>query len=407
METQSCAGLVLRLHSQYTACPAILPATVMTTRPRLHRFIASLLATCAWLAFLPSEAQAQPRQPGWEIGGVLDLATSSHAIAFGQRDKGAGLGHSDVSLRGPLGRALAAQLTLAAHTHDGKLEAGLEEAWVETRALPAGLQLRAGRFAAQVGRLNEQHPHADDFVERPLLHRAFLGGHWFDDGLRLNWTAPTAVYLRLGAEALRGHQLVHEAVSARTPGAFTLSARAGGDLGVGSSWQLGLSWLHNRREAEPEDPAAAHAHESHGARFSGRRTALVDLTWKWSPQGNNRQRQLAVSTEIARVRGINRHDNGAQRHAAGTLAVVWRHSQAWEFGARADWLLADHPHLTDFEPLRLREQALMVAWKPTHAQALRLQFTTQRDALDVEDAARRAVQLQYVLSFGAHGAHSY
>jgi hypothetical protein len=381
----------------------------MFIRPRPTCPIVTLLATCAVLASLSSgaQAQAQPRQPDWQLGGVLDVAASSREIAFGQRDKGLGLGHNDVSLRGPLGRALSAQFTLAAHTHDSKLEAELEEAWVETRTLPAGLQLRLGRFASQVGRLNEQHPHADDFVERPLLHRAFFGGHWFDDGLRLNWTAPTPVYLRLGAEVLRGQQLVHEVASARSPGALTLNARAGGDLGVGSSWQLGLSWLHNRREAEPEDPAAPHEHEAHGAHFSGKRTALVDLTWKWAPQGNNRQRQLAISTEIARIRGINRHDTGTQRHAAGTLAVVWRHTQAWEFGLRADWLLADHPHLSDFEPLRLREQALMVAWKPTHAQALRLQFTTQRDALDVDDAARRSVQLQYVLSFGAHGAHSY
>lgn len=389
--------------------PCSLFLIAMVIRPRPICPIVTLLATCAVLAGLSSgtQAQAQPRQPDWQLGGVLDVAASSREIAFGQRDKGLGLGHSDVSLRGPLGRALSAQFTLAAHTHDSKLEAELEEAWVETRTLPAGLQLRLGRFASQVGRLNEQHPHADDFVERPLLHRAFFGGHWFDDGLRLNWTAPTPVYLRLGAEVLRGQQLVHEVASARSPGALTLNARAGGDLGVGSSWQLGLSWLHNRREAEPEDPAAPHEHEAHGAHFSGKRTALVDLTWKWAPQGNNRQRQLAISTEIARTRGINRHDTGTQRHAAGTLAVVWRHTQAWEFGLRADWLLADHPHLSDFEPLRLREQALMVAWKPTHAQALRLQFTTQRDALDVDDAARRSVQLQYVLSFGAHGAHSY
>jgi len=381
----------------------------MATRLRPTHASAALLATCAALAGLAPRAHAQGplHQPGWELGGVFDVAATSREIAFGQRGQGLGLGHSDVSLRGPLGRALSAQFTVAAHTHEGQLEAELEEAWVETRTLPAGLQLRLGRFASQVGRLNEQHPHADDFSERPLLHRAFFGGHWFDDGLRLNWTAPTPVYLRLGAEVLRGHQLVHEAVSARSPGAVTLNARTGGDLGAGSSWQLGLSWLHNRREAESEDPAAPHEHEAHGAHFSAKRTTLVDLTWKWAPQGNNRQRQLAVSTEIARMDGINRYDTGTQRHTGGTLAVVWRHTQSWEFGLRTDWLLADHPHLTDFEPLRLREQALMVAWKPTHAQALRLQFTTQRDALDVDSAARRSVQLQYVLSFGAHGAHAY
>jgi hypothetical protein len=88
---------------------------------------------------------------------------------------------------------------------------------VQTRSLPAGFQARLGRFSSQIGYLNEQHPHADDFVERPLLYRALLGGHWFDDGLRLNWTAPTPFYLMVGAEAFRGRQLVKEATQATRP----------------------------------------------------------------------------------------------------------------------------------------------------------------------------------------------
>jgi site-specific recombinase XerD len=55
----------------------------------------------------------------------------------------------------------------------------------------------------------------------------------------------------------------------------------------------------------------------------------------------------------------------------------------------------------------LRERTLMLAWKPSHMQALRLQVTTQRDAVEFESPARRAWQLQYVLAFGAHGAHAF
>jgi hypothetical protein len=56
----------------------------------------------------------------------------------------------------------------------------------------------------------------------------------------------------------------------------------------------------------------------------------------------------------------------------------------------------------------------MVAYKPTHMQTLRLQLTHQRatGANDEGEAvfanpARRSIQLQYVIGFGAHGAHSY
>jgi hypothetical protein len=351
---------------------------------------------------------------------VLDLALNSRELALGQRPQGAGLGHSDLLARGPLGSQLSAQLNLAVHSEVDdaqKLEAGLEEAWVQTRSLPAGFQARLGRFSSQIGYLNEQHPHADDFVERPLLYRALLGGHWFDDGLRLNWTAPTPFYLMVGAEVFRGRQLVKEATPAtqgHRPGAYTLSAKVGGDLGESQSWQAGAAWLLNRREAVVEDPEeeaggeAGHEHEhAHGAKFSGRHTRLFDLAWKWSPQGNNRQEQVKLLLEWAETRRPNAFATAADRHRASSLALVWRFRPEWEVGLRSDWLRASQPHEEGFEPVRLRENAAMLAWKAGHAQTLRLQWTGQRRPVGLEEVASRSVQLQYVLSFGAHGAHAY
>ncbi len=351
----------------------------------------------------------------WQVGAVLDVAATSRALALGQREKGLALGHSDVSLGGSLGPHLSARLTAAAHSHDGKTEIELEEAYLQTRSLPAGLQARVGRFPSQIGYLNEQHPHADDFVERPLLYRAFLGGHWFDDGVRLNWTAPTDVYLRLGAEVFRGRQLIEEAASARSPGATVLSARLGDDWGRSHSWQTGLSWLHNRREAAVHDEHGAggghdhdHGHEghAHGAAFSGKNLVLWDLAWKWAPDGNNSQRQVRVVYERAWVRDLNRHARSSDRHLADHLSVVWRFAPTWEIGARTDWLQARIPHGDHFHAGRLRETSLMLAYKPTHAQSIRLQATSQRNGTGF-DGATHAVQLHYVLSFGAHAAHAF
>ena len=64
-------------------------------------------------------------------------------------------------------------------------------------------------------------------------------------------------------------------------------------------------------------------------------------------------------------------------------------------------------HEDHFDSALLRERSLMLAWKPSHMQSLRLQYTTQRDAVGFENPAKRSVQLQYVLAFGAHGAHAY
>ncbi len=351
---------------------------------------------------------------GWQFGAVLDVTHTTRPLALGARDQGLQLGHSDLTASGSLGSLFKAQLGATFETHDGKLEKGIEEAWFETTRLPVGLQARAGRFASQVGYLNAQHPHADDFIERPLLYRAFLGGHWNDDGLRLNWTAPTPYYLMLGAEAFRGKRLVPETANApQNPGITTVVVKTGADLNRAHSWQLGLSHIRNRREAaveEHEHEAGEGGHDhghAHGAQFSGRKTWMIDATWKWAPGGNNRDQQVRLGFEAARITELNHFATSTDKHEANAITVVWRLHPDWEVGARADWLRARKPHEAHFDSALLRERALMLAWKPSHMQSLRLQYTTQRNAVEFENPAKRSVQLQYVLAFGAHGAHAY
>lgn len=386
---------------------------------------AFLSAAVAALSPEPAAAQTATTTDGWQAGAVLDVAATSRALALGQRPQSLGLGHSDLSAGGPVGRHFEARATGSVHSNEDTLEGHIEEAWLQTRTLPGGLQARAGRFSSQIGYLNEQHPHADDFVERPLLYRAFLGGHWFDDGLRLNWTAPTDLYFRLGAEVFSGKQLVKEAASSRSPGAFVLSAKTGGDMGANQSWQAGLSFLKNRREAaleehdhghEGEEEEGEEGHEeahgeeghdhAHGAAYSGRNMWMAELAWKWAPDGNNARQQLRVSYEFAQVRDLNRYATSDDRHRAHYLSAVWRFAPTWEAGVRHDLLQVSAPHGDHFHDGELRETALMVAWKPSHRQTLRLQYTHQRDRGEFPDATH-AVQLQYVLSFGAHAAHSY
>jgi hypothetical protein len=141
--------------------------------------------------------------------------------------------------------------------------------------------------------------------------------------------------------------------------------------------------------------------------FSGRNTWMVDFTWKWAPGGNPRAQQLRVSVEAARITELNRYADGHDRHEANGGSVVWRFHPAWEVGARSDWLRAREPHGDHFHGVLLRERALMLVYKPSHMQSLRLQWTAQRDAVGFDDASRRTVQLQYVLGFGAHGAHAF
>ncbi|WP_374661551.1 hypothetical protein [Inhella sp.] len=377
-----------------------------------------------WIATLlllaSTTSLAQGKKDSWQFGGVLDITHTTRALELGARDQGLQLGHSDLSATGPVGPWLRAYLGAVVETHDGKLEKGIEEAFLETTALPYGLRARAGRFASQVGYLNQQHQHADDFSERPLLYRAFFGGHWNDDGVRLNMTLPTPFYWMVGGEAFRGKKLVPETWDrVKNPGIATLVTKFGGDLGRSQSWQLGLSYIKSRRVAALEEEhehhddgdeghEEGHEHEhGHGAAFSGRNTRMLDFTWKWAPSGNNREQQVRVSFETARITKINPFSGKGDTHRANALSVVWRFHPSWEVGARTDSLTVAMPHDDHFHKGRLREDALMLAWKPSHMQALRLQYSRQRDAQEFEHPSKRTLQLQWVLAFGGHGAHSF
>jgi hypothetical protein len=391
----------------------------MAERP-LARYLCAALATATCHA-TTAQAQSGPTPPvgsSIQLGAVLDGSFVSRALALGSREEGFGLGHNELTLGAAVDDLWTGRATVVAHRHDGELEFDLEEAFVETVSLPAGLQFRGGRFLSQVGYLNEQHTHTDDFIERPLLYRAFLGSHYLDDGVRLNWVAPTRLYWRSGIEVFSGKQLIQEAEDGSRAGVWALNTRVGGDVGVEHSWQLGMSYLRNRLSAAGEahddhdhDDDHGHDHEHaghvHGASYSGGKMLIADAVWKWAPNGNNRQRQLRLSAEYARVEDINEHSSSGESHRAWYLSAVYRFAPEWEAGVRVDDLQVQEPHGDHFHAGRLKENTVSLTWKRSHFSALRLQWTGQRDRGGFDNAVRSSVQLQYVMNLGAHGAHSF
>ena len=63
-------------------------------------------------------------------------------------------------------------------------------------AAGAALSLKGGRFFSGIGYLNEQHQHAWDFQDAPLVYKAFLGDQLKQDGVQLKWIAPTPIFSR-------------------------------------------------------------------------------------------------------------------------------------------------------------------------------------------------------------------
>ncbi len=81
------------------------------------------------------------------------------------------------------------------HIVFGEDEVELEEAFMTTTSLPGGLEVRAGQYLTEFGRLNSTHPHSWAWIDQPVIASRLLGG----DGSR----AP-------GANTKRGRRKVRQ-----------------------------------------------------------------------------------------------------------------------------------------------------------------------------------------------------
>ena len=313
---------------------------------------------------------------------------------------GFSLGESEISLSSNIDDKFYGQLTLAIESEDGEDGLGVEEAYIDTTALPNGFSLRMGRFFSNIGYLNNHHAHTDNFFDRPLAYQAFLGNQYGDDGVQLRWVAPTAMFIELGGELLRGQNFPSGGAAHKGIGTRTLFAHFGGDVGVENSWLAGVSTLRTRADGAEDG-------------FSGDATLYVaDGTWKWAPNGNTKDGGLTVrgeyfledrsGTYIAPDDPLIAGPWNGQRRG-GYLEGIYRVNRNWDVGYRYDrlWSNADSPPATDFDPFRHTAE---LTWRNSEFSLLRLQFS--RDTPN--DADRdNTVTLQYQTALGAHGAHKF
>jgi len=313
--------------------------------------------------------------------------------------QGLSLGESEIAFAANIDEKFYGQLTLAIESEDGEDGIGVEEAYIETTALPAGLSVRAGRFFSNIGYLNTHHAHTDAFSDRPLAYQALLGNQYADDGVQLRWVAPTDVFLELGGELMRGESFPSGGAARSGSGVRSLSAHVGGDVGNASSWLAGISVL-DARTAAGEDG------------FSGdNRLYIADLTWKWAPNGNTRDGGVTLRSEYL-------HDTRDGRYLDSTQGIdvpwigsrdgmyvegVWRLNRQWDAGYRYDrlWPDASGPFASDSDPVR---HNLMLTWRNSEFSLIRLQYSRDGAAPAQRDDA---LTLQYQAALGAHGAHKF
>ena len=340
-----------------------------------------------------SEDPSMARIPGFALGDETGPATRGFSLA-----------ESEVTLAANVDPYLYANLTVA---FDGQGEAAVEEAYIQTTALPNGLTLKGGRFFSGVGYLNERHAHNWSFIDMPLPYRAFLGNQYGDDGVQVRWLAPTDLFLEFGAEWFRGDSFPAGNGADRGAGTQTVFVHTGGDISDSSSWLAAASYIHTRADArETTDPLFG------TDVFTGDSdVAIVSGVYKWAPGGNGVQRNLTLSgeaffgTESGRFNGIPVESDKTGWYVQGVYQFKPRWSAGLRYAAldagKTDPLLVGTT-LDGFGVSAWSATAL-VEYDSSEFGRFRLQYS--RDESDQQP--RDELFLQYTIVYGPHGAHRY
>lgn len=293
----------------------------------------------------------------------------------------------------------------------------VEEAFVQTTALPAGLTLKAGRFFSGIGYLNEQHAHTWDFVDNPLVYQAFLGNQYGDDGVQIKWVAPTDIFAEFGAEAGRGRIAGTSGKDKNGAAMGSVYAHVGGDIGISNSWRAGLSYLRTSpsdRQSQDVDAAGSFVTNS----FSGNsRLWIADFVWKWAPNGNTHATNFKLQGEYLHraEEGTLAYSNASpDRYSAAQsgwyLQGIYQFLPGWRAGLRYDRLDSGNVDYASnngkliangYSPDRL---SLMLDYNPSEFSRIRLQLARDKSREAVTD---NQFFIQYITSLGAHGAHKF
>jgi hypothetical protein len=311
--------------------------------------------------------------------------------------------------------------------------ASVENAFVQTTALGNGLNLKFGRYFSGLGYLNEQHSHTWDFVDQPLVYSVLWGDQLNEDGVQLKWLAPTDMFVEVGGEMGKGHSFPGTDTAKNGSGAGVLFAHVGDDIGIEQSWRAGISLHETRRVAAPSSAVPDLPGTAGGVSdsFTGNsRTGGLDFVWKFSPNGNFRERYLKVQSEYFRRKesGLLTYDTGTAGGApvaggpiTGSYSVtqsgwylqsVYQFMPTWRTGLRYDRLDPGTASVGTsiaskvisnyaFNPSRI---TWMADYNPSEFSRIRLQLARDNSRQGLPD---NQLFVQYIMSLGAHGAHQY
>ena len=366
----------------------------------------------------------------------------------GGLDKGFNLRETEITFSGGIDPYFDAWFTAA--VSDGEIE--VEEAWVRTQSLPAGLQIKAGKFLSAIGYENEKHLHSWDFADQNLAQLSLFGDHGLTNtGAQLTWLAESDSFLQFGVEVAQCDELEKFGTSledydeiaeeldgiagrfdpdgdgeltaaelgledANGPDLTVGFVRFGPDLGTDHALQLGASIGHHSRmqSLHEEDSGEAFVAEGDGTVYG------LHAVYKRFATGAYGQGALSLQAEYFSFSS----DQDATYHTdedeiglplemeqdAAYVQATYGFAPRWSFGVRtaAAGIGAEFTEGTETDKLRIsRQHSAALTFRPSEFSMLRLQGNRNEIGLEDRSKGFNQVMLQYNISLGAHGAHTF
>lgn len=377
-----------------------------------------------------------------EIPGFTHVHThgNEHAHKDYNAEKGFNLNYGELAFSS----AVDPYFDLTGVLHISEHNTELEEAFFNTRSLPMGFQLKAGKFYSSFGRLNSQHHHIWDFADQPLIYKVMFGSHnLLEKGAQLNWLAPTNFYLLIGLEAFQGEneasfgykgfevEIFQDGSTkiiedANVPSLWVGFLKASKDIGNltilgGLSYAMGKAYInHLMMEDHP------HALKA-DSKILG-----IDLTAKymldshrylmWQSEFLHRKvegtRYAYLDTDNDDIFDFTAMANLERKQSGLYTQVVWKFHQNWRAGFRYDLLDKNSIYLNGIRLLKTGEgqplnkdlyrYSFMTDYSPTEFSRIRLQYNHDKSRyLGAERKSINEIILQFNMSIGAHGAHPF
>jgi len=300
-----------------------------------------------------------------------------------------------------------AVINASADPRTGESNATVEEAAIQTTSLPWNLEVKAGRFFGEFGRLSYIHDHELPFVNRPLALEEYVGGESRTDGVQVNYLVPIPHYVSLTVGA--GNQFGGD-VPPNDVGTFRQGSNVNYwgrlssffDITPDISFEPGISGLWNPATTD----LGGGLLQPDGSTFfeRERRLAGADFVLSYKPLRNNQFKTITWGTEV--LYSDNRYNvdepaGAILNRAVGSTGLysylAYKFDRQWTVG-----FLYDFVESPENNRARTSAYSPYITWALSHWDQLRLQYTYTNPNAATGFKPDNALYLQWAWIIGSH-----